>query len=152
MKKTIIAFAIIATLILMLPAKASAQIYSKDFLATATTLAAGESKVNGVGITSVEVLIANRGTQGALTVTFTRAAGAATTVDFYFEVSVNGTDWSTFEGSTITIATNHAAVSGTTVRASYIVELGGLSHIRLQKVVNGDPANALTAVNCKISL
>ena len=110
------------------------------------------TKANGTDFTSVEVNVVNLPSQGALTVTFARAAGSASTVDFYFEISTDGgSTWATFEGAQISIATNHAVISATTVRSALLVDLGGVSNIRLSKIVNGDGSNNITAANVSIS-
>lgn len=153
MRKAISVIALAMLFLSMIPGVTwSGYRFSQNLLATATTLGAGASKVNGVGFTSTEINLIQQPSLGALTVTFARAAGAADVVTFYFEVSADGgTTWSTFEGTNIAVATNHDVISGTTVRSTWIVELGGISHIRLAKIVNGDAANALTAVNVKVS-
>ena len=152
MKKAIIALAIVAALILTAIPGGADYRYSKAFLATAVGVNAGVTKANGTDFTSVEVNVVNLPSQGALTVTFARAAGSASTVDFYFEISTDGgSTWATFEGAQISIATNHAVISATTVRSALLVDLGGVSNIRLSKIVNGDGSNNITAVNVSIS-
>jgi hypothetical protein len=150
----------LATLVmfLFLVATSWAQIsYAVNFLATATALDASETHVNGTDFTSLNVSIpANQGS-ALFTVTFTRAAGAASKVSFYFQVSYDlAATWADFVDpmsglECIEVLTNHTVVSGTTVRVSQMFMLIGASHIRLAKVVNADAANALTAVNASIS-
>ncbi len=146
-----IIFAVLCLALLAWPVMADYS-YSLNLIATAIAVGAGATKIEVTDFTAVEANISHQGSFGALTVTFTRAAGAADTVDFYFEVSADGgTTWSTFEGTTISVATNHAVISGTTVRATWVIDFGGISHIRLAKVVNNDAVHALTAVNVKVS-
>lgn len=126
--------------------------YSKSFIATAISVNAGVTKTNVADFTSVEIDIMNQPAMGALTVTFTRAAGGASAISFYFEVSADGgLTWSTFEGTPISITTNHDVISGTTVRSTFLCDFGGISHIRLAKIVNADGVNNTTAVNVAIS-
>lgn len=152
MKKIIIALAVIAALLSAAVPGGADYRYSKSFLAAAASVNAGVTKTNVADFTSVEINVVSLPSQGALTVTFARAAGTTSTVDVYFEVSTDGgTTWATFEGTTLSIATNHAVISGTTVRSALLLDLGGISNIRLAKIVNNDSSNNITAVNVSIS-
>jgi len=149
MKKIIIAA--LCLVFLAWPAAADYR-WSQDFLAVAVNVAANTAATNGAEFTSVNINIANQAGTGAITVTFARAAGTAATVDFAFEISTDGgATYATFEGGTISVATQHAVISGTTVRVAYLVDLGGVSHIRLKSITNNDLANNITAANVKIS-
>jgi hypothetical protein len=152
MKKKILTLLIAAVLIAAAIPLGADYRYSKAFLAAAIGVNAGVTKTNGSDFTSVEINVVSLPSQGALTVTFARAAGTASTVDVYFEVSTDGgSTWATFEGTTISVATNHAVISGTTVRSALLIDLGGISNIRLSKIVNNDGSNNVTAVNVSIS-
>ena len=93
------------------------------------------------------------------TITFTRAAGSASTVDFEFEVSTdNRVTWSllrepdALDTPLVQIPTNTPVVSGTTVQATFYFNLPGVSHIRLRSINNNDTVNNLTAINVTLSL
>ena len=95
----------------------------------------------------------------SVTITFTRAAGSASTVDFEFEVSTdNGATWSllreadTLDTPLIQIPTNTPVITGTTVRVTFYMNIPAVSHIRLRSIDNNDVANALTAINVTLSL
>ena len=89
--------------------------------------------------------------------TFTRSAGSTSTVDFYFQVSYdNGTTFSDYhdpvsDADYISIATNHAVISGNIVRVTRIISIAGISHIKLAKITNNDASNALTLCNATVS-
>ena len=150
MRKFILAIILLLTIPLM-----GAYRKSADFLASAVAVNATITKVNGTDFTSVEVNLSyppDLPTIGALTVTFTRAAGSASTVDFEFQVSYDGgTSWTTAYYVRIQVATNETAVSNV-VKVTKPVYLYGISHMRLYRIVNNDGANNLTACNAKISL
>jgi hypothetical protein len=149
---------IVALVMLMVLPLLADRTYTEAFT-TAFALNAGATKVNVTDFTSASVKVSEeKGARMALlTMTFTRAAGSASTVDFYFQVSYDGgTTWADFndpiaDAEYHSLATNHAVLSGTTVRVSRIIHLAGVSHIRLAKVVNGDGGNNLTAVNATLS-
>jgi len=147
MKKLLV---LIWILLLILPLAASHK-KNVDFVTTGFDLAISGTKVIGdTGFTDNKVGVTDA-PGGLITATFTRAAGSASTVVFYFQVSYDrGTTWADFI-QTVEVATNHSIISGTTVRVSEPVDLRGISHIRWSKAVNGDAANALTAVNVAIS-
>ena len=141
---------ILAVLLLMLPLSGSWS-RSYNFVETAFNLNAGLTATNGVEFDSEELSVKRR-SPVAFTVTFTRAAGAADTVDFAFEASYdNGNTWATFDGVTISIPTNHSVVSGTTVAVLKIIRVRGVSHVRLKSVKNNDGVNNLTAINVVLS-
>jgi len=155
MKKRFFAFiAIILFLVAGLPAQ-----YVRGnwpFLTAAVSLDASATKTNGTDFTSAELNVTE--VQLVLvTMTFTRAAGSASKVNFYFQVSYDdATTWSDYMepisgAEYIGIATNHDVISGTTVRVSQPFMLSNVTHLRLTKIVNGDGANALTAVNVSMS-
>ena len=121
-------------------------------LATATA-------TNGAEFTSEEVIVYDTPVIG-VTAIYSRAAGSALTVDFVFEVCYDGgsdgpplatATWATFNGTDIKIATETAAVTGTTVRVFYEMTVYGASHFRVKSITNNDTANNITAVNVVVS-
>ena len=128
---------------------------SWDFLATAVDCGASTTLVNGVGFTSTQIEISRpQGMKdtGSLSVTFTRAAGSASTLDFEFQVSFDGgSSWSTAYYVRIRVATNETALTNV-VKVTKELNLHGISHIRLYRIVNNDGANAVTACNATLSL
>ena len=121
-------------------------------LATATA-------TNGAEFTSEEVIVYDTPVIG-VTAIYGRAAGSALTVDFVFEVCYDGgsggpaptaAHWATFNGTDIKIATETAAVTGTTVRVFYEIAVYGASHFRVKSITNNDTANNITAVNVVVS-
>jgi len=125
---------------------------------TAFNLNASATKTHGTDFTSASVQVSSeRGARMALLVlTFSRAAGSALTVDFYFQVSYDGTTWCDFndpiaDAEYFSLATNHAVTSGSIVLVARVIHLAGVSHIRLNKVVNNDTGNNVTAVNALLS-
>lgn len=145
-----IKFMILVILLLMLPLSGAWR-HNTDFLSTAIDLNAGltatnEAEFNSRGLNVMNISVI------ALTATFTRAVGAADTVDFAFEASYDkGVNWATFRGVVIEIPTNQAVVSGTTVAVMVLVDLQGISHLRLKTVTNNDGATDLTAINVTLS-
>lgn len=88
---------------------------------------------------------------GTITVTFTPDAGSASKVYFEFQVSQDGTNWSTAYWQRIEVATNEAADGDGVVRYSEMVPLYGIGYIRLSRIVNNDAANDITDCNATIS-
>ena len=131
--------------------------HTADFLDSAINIAASGTATNGSEFTSneldVETPMQKRLRPGAIIITFTRAAGTASTVDFEFEVSYDrGATWASFEGVKIEVATNHVVVSGTTVRVHKEIYFYGVSFIRLHSIKNNDSTNGITACNAILSL
>lgn len=125
--------------------------FSQNFLAAAVNCAASTTLVNGVGFTSATIDVSRLPENGLVTVTFTRAAGSASTVDFEFQVSYDaGVSWSTVYYIVIRVATNSTAVTNA-VRYTVPVYFSGVSHIRLYRIVNNDGANNLTVCNARVS-
>lgn len=119
---------------------------AEDFLTTAVAVA----KSTSVTPTSSVIWVAEPGysKKVVLIFTFTRAAGSASTLDFYFEFSHDdGTTWTDYDDITEQIATNTTAYSGTTVRVMEFVYVDGMTDLRLKKITNGDATNGVTAVN-----
>ncbi len=127
--------------------------YKADFLSTPVSCALSTTLVNGVGFNSVEIRVSGTATPGigTVTVTFSRAAGSASTVDFEFQVSYDGgTTWTTKPYVTIMPETQYDAVSNV-VRYTRPVYLYGTSHWRLYRIVNNDGANNLTLCNASLT-
>ena len=124
--------------------------YKANFT-TAFSLNASTTATNGVEFTSTAISVPYSVISAVLLATFTRAAGSASlTVDFYVQVSPdNGTTWYTY--TSLAVTTGETVVSGTTVNYAFPINLAGVTHIRLWKVVNNDTANNLTAVNAGIA-
>jgi len=135
------------------------QTNSGSFATAAFNVGAGATALRATAFTSAGIKVTEEfGAHSALLILeFTRAAGSSSTVDYYFQVSWDGgTTWADFkepvaDAEYFSIATNHAVISGTTVRISFVIRLDGVSTIRMSKVVNGDSSNALTAVNAYLS-
>ena len=145
-----IKFVILVILLFMLPLSGAWR-YHIDFIETAFNLNAGLTATNGAEFDSRELNVM-RISVVAFTATFTRAAEAADTVDFAFEASYDkGVNWATFRRVVIEIPTNQAVVSGTTVAVMVLIDLQGVSHLRLKTVTNNDGATDLTAINVTLS-
>ena len=124
----------------------------RDFLALAVDVNASVTKVNGTDFTSLELDVRPLCGNGLISVTFTRAAGGASEIDFYFQVSNDeGVTWSTVEYLKIGYPTNSEDVSNV-VRGAKPIYLDAITHIRLWKIVNGDAVNNCTACNATLSL
>ena len=149
--KKILAIITLGLMLVALPLLASQQRH-KWFLSTAVNVAAGATVTYPATLPS-GVVDVSKYSKCSFTVVFSRAAGAADTVDFTFDISYDGgTTWASFEGVTIQIATNHAVISGTTVRAYIEVNLYGISHIKLHSIKNNDGVNNITACNATLSI
>ena len=124
--------------------------YKEDFLTVGVSCAHSETLVNATGFISIHVT-SGRSPAGTLTITFTRTTGTASTVDFQFQGSFDGgTTWTTSYFVHIAIATNTTAVSNV-VRDSTLINLNGISHLRLYQIVNGDASTDLTLCNATLS-
>jgi len=124
------------------------------FLTAGVNVNLSTAAVNGTDFTSEPVWISRPGCgdKVAITVTFTRAAGTASTVDFEFQASYDGgTTWTTAYFVNLQTATNETAVSNV-VRKITLVNVPGVSHLRLYRINNTDAANNLTACNASVSL
>lgn len=126
----------------------------ENFLATAVaSIGASTTVTNGTDFTSKSLTVgpASHPVAGVVVV-FTRAVGAASTLDVNFEVSYdNGTTWASYDDGQVQVATNHAVISGTTVRYYTLLALYGASHVRLKSMVNNWSGGALTSVNVSLS-
>lgn len=124
-----------------------------DFLDTAVNVNAGVTAVNGTAFTSNEIKVGVLGATGIgqIEITFTRAAGTASLVDFEFQVSIDGSTWSTEEYVTVSAATESDAVSNV-VRCPEPINFSGISKIRLYRIINNDGANNITVCNASVSI
>lgn len=123
------------------------------FLRTAEDVNASATAVNQTDFVSGNEPISFPGYSSvvAITITFTRVAGSASNIDFEFQVSNDdGTSFSTAAYVTISAPTNSDADSNV-VRHTELVNIHGLSHIRLYQIVNNDGANNVTACNATLS-
>lgn len=124
-----------------------------SFLGTAVDVGTSTTATNQTNFVSGNewVSFPGYGNTAAITITFTRAAGSVSLVDFSFQVSNDGgTTYSTLAFVTISAATNTAAVSNA-VRVTQLVNIHGISHMRLYQIVNNDGVNAITDCNATIS-
>ena len=122
----------------------------KDFLATAVDVDADET----VATSSRSIWVSRPGYSGVVSLicTFTRDAGTASTLDFYFMASHDGgTTWENFDDITIEIPTNQAVYSGKIVREVKLVYVFGLTQLKLSKITNNDGANGVTDCNVTLS-
>ena len=127
---------------------------STDFLTTAVACGTSTTLVNGTGFNSSTIRVARGGypEAGAITITFTRTTGSASEVYFEFQASYdNGTTWTTAYYVRIAVATNETAVSNVVVKTT-LINLNGVSHLRLYRIVNLDAAVGLTACNANFSI
>ena len=146
--------------LLVLPLMAS---YHKHWtmLGAAVDCAANTVITNGTNFASAHVPIDKESypRDCSVTITFTRAAGSASTVDFEFEVSTDRmATWSLLREADslgtplIQIPTNTPTITATTVLVTFYMNVPAVSHIRLRSIDNNDVANALTAINVTLSL
>ena len=149
-----ICFAIVACLFLFTgPASSQSYISNDTFLATAVNVAKDTTVTNGTNFSSGAVRVSHPGYGAicAITVTFTRAAGSTSTLDFEFQCSYDsGTTYSTSYYVRLRPATNETAVSNV-VRYTSLVYIYGISHLKLYRIVNNDATNAVTACNATVS-
>ena len=157
MKKSINILGLLCTMLLVLCVQASSQSYIENarFLPVAG-VACGTSTtlVNGTNFASAPVRVSHLGYDSivAITVTFTRTTGDANNVDFEFQASFdNGTTWDTAYYVRIQVATNETADSNV-VRKTSLVNVMGLSHLRLYRIKNNSGSIALTACNATMSI
>lgn len=157
MKRYILIFA----LILVIPMSGNVRKWDSFLLnsvgaVTAVDIAASATATNGTEFTSDEIAI-QHSAKVIISVTFTRAAGSSSTVDFEIEISTDHKNsWSLYRGGSanpmIQTATNTPVVSGTTVNMAYQINAVGISHFRIKDIENTDSSNAITAVQVQISM
>jgi len=132
-------------------------IQTDDFLASAiASIAADATATNGSEFTSLELdLVSDDGlvnTDGIATVEITFTGDGSmdgSNVEFYFQVSLDGTNWSTDEYVKIYCASDAEHVSDVVRHSEPIT--AKWKKIRLWKVFNDDAANEITDVNAKIA-
>lgn len=126
-----------------------------DLLATSVNVGTSTTVTNAAAdFVSKELPVKepDYGSTAFFIVTFTRSAGSTSTVDFEFEASHDGgTTWTTDAYVKLEVPTETIA-STNVVRDGYLVNVSGISHIRLSRIVNNDASNALTACNVSISI
>ena len=149
MKKTFILALVVA--LLMLPAWTSQQRH-KWFLSTAVDVTAGATVTYPTTLPS-GVVDVSKYSKCSLTVVFSRAAGAADTLDVEVWASPDGSTWALLreigaqDVPLIQIPTNTDAITGTTVRVLFEVALHGIRYLRLGSVENTDSVNNITGFN-----
>lgn len=133
--------------------------YLGTFLDTAVDVNADTLYTKSTWTADEIINVADLGSKPQVSVvfTFTRAAGSASTVDVYFQASNDGgTTWATFGTSTtsylISVKTEEAVISGTTVRVIFQINTYGFSDLKLWKIDNNDVSNNITACQVYISV
>lgn len=122
----------------------------EDFLATAeASIAAAATATNGSEFTSrTEPTDPEK---VCITCIFTTAGGDGGEVLFSFQASFDGgTTYTSNAFKAIGIPSDEDNASNV-VRHAELVDVSGISHLRLWKVTNGDAATAITSVNATIS-
>ena len=157
MKRYILIFA----LILVIPMSGNVRKWDSFLLnsvaaETAIDITASATATNDTEFTSDEIAV-EHSAKVIISVTFTRAAGSSSTVDFEIEVSTDHKNsWSLYRGGSanpmIQVATNTPVISGTTVNMAYQINAVGISHFRIKDIENTDSSNAITAVQVQISM
>ena len=145
---------ILAIVVLYVPMGSQSYITNAAFLGTAVSCSAGNTLTNGTDFTSVPVRVSHSGYGSvvAITVTFTRTTGTSSTVDFEFQASYNNnTTWSTAYFVRIQVVTNETASSNVVIKTT-LVNVHGISHLRLYRIVNNDGSTDLTACNATMSI
>lgn len=154
-------YILILALILVIPMSGNVRKYDNFLLnqydvETAIDIAASATATNDTEFTSDEIAV-EHSAKVIISVTFTRAAGSSSTVDFEIEVSTDHKNsWSLYRGGSanpmIQVATNTPVISGTTVNMAYQINAVGISHFRIKDIENTDSSNAITAVQVQISM
>jgi len=123
----------------------------EPFLDTAVDVAATVTKVNGTDFNSKTPSCKSRDAL-AITCTFTRVTGSASTLDFEFQASYNnGVTWTTAYLFRIQVPTNTTAVSNV-VRYMTLINSSGITNLRLYRIVNNDASVNTTACNVYLSI
>jgi len=142
-------------LILSLPASAQSYEWRQACIGTSiATIAASGTATNGSEFTAIPILVSRPlgSSVVAITITFTGDGSmSGADIDFYFQASYDGgTTYSTDEFVIVDIGSNAASATNV-VRHTELVNVYGISHLRLWKVVNNDSSNTITTVNATIS-
>jgi len=132
------------------------QEYTCDFLASAIDVNDNTTAIDGTDFNSQLGSVKGKEPYGCITVMFTPASGAAVSIDFEFKVSTDsGNTWSTgLAGDSflrIQVNTNVNAVSGVVVHTE-LVQLHGITHIKLNRVVVGNGAGNCTDIQATLSI
>jgi len=148
--------AVLAVLAMIsIPLGSQSYIANYRFLGSPLSVAASGTATDGTEFNSLEPRVSHNGYGAvcAITVTFVRdGAGTTDTVDFEFQASFDGgTSWSTAYYVRLRVATNETAISSTVI-VTDPVNIYGISHLRLYRVVNNDSATNLTYCNAYVSL
>ena len=152
MKKLIL---LSALLLLLLPLWG---MYRTTFLTVAEDAVAEAVLVNGTDFTSTHVWVSQfegrKEPIALIEATFDRGvqAGTSATLDLAFEVSIDGgTTWGTTSLFTIQIPTNTTDDGDGLVVYHTMVNLYGVTYIRLASITNNDTVTDLTDINASIS-
>ena len=129
--------------------------HSEDFLHSGVTIAASGTSTNGTDFTSTPIdlsAIQGQGNVVLITLTFTGDGSmtADTDIDYYYQVSYDGTNWTTDEYVIVDVDSD-ASHSSNVVIHSELLNIYGVRSIRLWKVINNDSGSIITAVNSSIS-
>lgn len=136
--------------------------FVKRFLDTGVDVAASATLVNGTDFTCNGVSIPGHAGTGTLIVEFYRESATGTS-DFVVadvEGSIDGATWFKIDELDLSIATNTNAVETITiegtdydvVRVGFLVNLYGISMLRLASIENQDSLTNLTNYNLIISI
>jgi len=135
----------------------SSQSYQENhrFLGTTVDVSSGGTATDGTHFNSQDIRIswAGYGNVVAITISFTGDGSMdGSDVDFFFQVSYDGgTTWTTDAYVEVDVASD-AAHSSNVVRHTELVNVHGISHIRLYQIVNNDSTSGITACNAWVSL
>lgn len=151
-----IGLALILTVLLIVPVSSQSWSWSQNALATSeASISAGGTATNGSEITasSIKVSRNNHASVVAVTIWFTGDGSMdGSDVDFFFQASYdNGTTWSTDAYVEVDVASDTDADGSNNAKHTELINVYGISHLRLWKIVNNDAANSITTVNATIS-
>lgn len=148
-KKTLIFF---LTIIALMPLMANQTYFVKFISSDISSIAAGGTATNGTDFTSSEIDVRYYSADAAIQVWFNPGSATAYNVDFYFQASVDTAyTWDTDYYIRIRVPMNRTASSGQVIITKG-VDLGGISTLRLWKVVVNDPSNGVANAGCRIGL
>ena len=122
---------------------------SQEFLTVAeASIASGATATDGSEYTSWK-RVASSGTI-AITGEFTIVTGDGANVEFRIFASYdNAANWSYL--TVLEIPSNTTPATGTTVRQTFFLNAGGISHVIVKSIKNGDAVNAITNVQAYLS-
>lgn len=125
---------------------------ARNFLATAISVNDNDVAVNGTDFDSLELVpdIGNFKELGAVSVWFTPATPAAVTIDFEYQASLDGgSTFSSMYFFRIQVDTNETQDTGV-VRKVILLNLFGVTHLRLYRVKVNSGAGNCTLINTSI--